>query len=138
MVTRAECHERLAASAAGMTSASSSLRHASACPPVNGVAPPVGEKAGHRCRSPVGHGCASSHCCHRQAKLSCCESSYLNHMSRLPHSMFSRSHLEGAERPRSMCPLRRDAMTAGVLGRSLPASSTQVKFDRPHERVALE
>ena len=46
------------------------------------------------------------------------------------HSMLSRSHLDGADRPRSKCPFLREATTSGVLGRSLPLSSTHAKLDR--------
>ena len=64
------------------------------------------------------------HCCHRHAKFSGLVSSYRNYIGLLPHSTFRRSHFEGDDLPLSRCPLRRDAMTSGVLGRPLPSLST--------------
>ena len=90
----------------------------------------MGENAGHRARSLIGQGYVSSHWRQRHAKLSGFWSSYRNHMSRAPHSMLSRSHLEGAERPRSRSPFLREATVAGVLGRSFPFASTQLKLPR--------
>ena len=113
-----------------MTRLSTTLSRPSAWPPVKGRPSPVGEKAGHLARSLAGQGCASSHWRQRHAKLSGFWSSYLNHMSRAPHSTLSRSHLEGAERPRRRSPFLREATVADVFGRSLPFSSTQLKLPR--------
>ena len=111
-VILAECQVRRAASACVIAQLMTALRHPSARLPVKGVASPDGENAGHLYRSSVGQGCASSHCFHRHAKLSGLLSSRRNHMSLPPHSMFSLSHFDGAERPRSRWPFERDAMVA--------------------------
>ena len=112
-----------------MTRPSTTLSKPSAWPPVKGRPSPDGEKAGQvRARSLAGQGCASSHWRQRHAKLSGFWSSYRNHISR--YSMLSRSHLEGAERPRRRSPFLRKATVAAVFGKSLPFSSTQLKLQR--------
>ena len=113
-----------------MTRPSTTLSKPSAWPPVKGRPSPDGEKAGQRARSLAGQGCASSHWRQRHAKLSGFWSSYRNHISRAPHSMLSRSHLEGAERPRRRSPFLREATVAAVFGKSLPFLSTQLKLQR--------